>query len=305
MRRQLFSGAIIAFGGLLGLGCGKKTEPLSTEPPAAVPGGPAPATAPTEADKAEAAKRLRRIMVALFEHHDSNQVFPAGIVGPKGQVGLSWRVAVLPFLGEQEAELYKQFNTKEPWDSEHNKKLIEQMPKVYASPGAAAASGKTHFRAFSGPMAFILEPKGAAPGGKQVPGTFVRGRRVTDFMDGTSNTLAVAEAAEAVEWTKPDEIPFLDEQAVTTPGAKLGPVPKLGGVFPGGFHGVLADGAVHFFPDTLSENDLRALMTVNGGETLSPTVLAILRAPKPKVPDADRPVPPRGSTSKTISTKLK
>ena len=71
---------------------------------------------------------------------------------------MSWRVAILPFL-EQE-QLYKQFHLDEPWDSEHNKKLIPLMPKVYLAPGAPQSalpgvndpneSGVTYYQIFVG-----------------------------------------------------------------------------------------------------------------------------------------------------------
>lgn len=47
--------------------------------------------------------------------------------------GLSWRVAILPFLGH--AELYKEFKLEEPWNSDHNKTLIAKMPKEFKTPG--------------------------------------------------------------------------------------------------------------------------------------------------------------------------
>lgn len=261
------------------LGCGKKTDSVPPTESAPAPTGTL-AAGPTEADKTETALRLRRIMLAFFSYHDSNQRFPIGIAGPNGQLGLSWRVALLPLLGEEEAKLYQQFNTKEPWDSEHNKKLIAKMPKVFASPGTAAASGKTYFRSFAGPRAFIPAPKGkeAPPGATQPLGQTVRGRWMPDFTDGTSNTLAVVESSEAVEWTKPDDMTYLGEGAADADAA-LPPVPKLGGVYPGGFYAAMADGTVRFFPNTLSEKDLRALITVNGGDTLGSEAVAILRAP--------------------------
>ena len=33
-----------------------------------------------------------------------------------------------------QGDLYKEFHLDEPWDSEHNKKLIEKMPPALASP---------------------------------------------------------------------------------------------------------------------------------------------------------------------------
>ena len=41
-------------------------------------------------------------------------------------------MAILPYI-EQDA-LYKEFHQDEPWDSEHNKKLIDKMPVTYAVP---------------------------------------------------------------------------------------------------------------------------------------------------------------------------
>jgi hypothetical protein len=42
---------------------------------------------------------------------------------------VSWRVTLLPYL--EEGELYKQYKMHEPWDSEHNKRLLARIPKVY------------------------------------------------------------------------------------------------------------------------------------------------------------------------------
>ncbi len=44
---------------------------------------------------------------------------------------LSWRFQLLPYLEYQ--SLYDQFHRDEPWDSEHNKTLIDQFPALYAT----------------------------------------------------------------------------------------------------------------------------------------------------------------------------
>ena len=80
---------------------------------------------------------------------------PDRVTGPNGKPGLSWRVHILPYI-EQDA-LYKQFKLDEPWDSEHNKKLIEKMPKVYVSPLAVAPPGETYYQVFTGKDA-IFDP---------------------------------------------------------------------------------------------------------------------------------------------------
>src|SRR5207244_5467397 len=69
----------------------------------------------------------------MHNYHDTYGTFPPHAIYSKdGKPLLSWRVAILPFI-EQDA-LYKQFHVDEPWDSAHNKKLMQQLPRIYASP---------------------------------------------------------------------------------------------------------------------------------------------------------------------------
>ncbi len=57
-----------------------------------------------------------------------------------GSRRLSWRVYLLPFLGEK--ELYDKFHLDEPWDSDHNLSLIFEAPAVF---GYGSSPGRTRF----------------------------------------------------------------------------------------------------------------------------------------------------------------
>ncbi|MCL2349569.1 MAG: DUF1559 domain-containing protein, partial [Planctomycetaceae bacterium] len=106
---------------------------------------------------------------------------------------LSWRVALLPYLGEK--ELYSQFHLNEPWDSEHNKTLLDKMPKVFADPNAKAEPNKTLYRFFGGEGSLL----GAHPGGL----------KSTDVAHPNDSILMIAVTPEnAVEWTKPEFVQF-------------------------------------------------------------------------------------------------
>jgi hypothetical protein len=177
----------------------------------------------TAAMREEAQRHLVQIGLALHNYHDTNNAFPTAIVDKNGKPLLSWRVAILPFI-EQDG-LYKQFKLDEPWDSPANKALVTKMPKQFAPP-RFDTNGYTFLRGFSGPGTWLPPAVGPRP---QKIGMF-------NITDGTSNTILVAEAAEAVVWTKPDEMAF-------TPN---GPVPAVGGVFATGTHALLADGSVKF-----------------------------------------------------------
>ena len=146
------------------------------------------------------------------------------------------------------------------------------MPYLYASPGKSAGTGKTYLRSFAGSNAFIpiaYPQEGNSPAynpwAKLAPGTVAERNVIASFTDGTAHTIFVAEAVEPTEWTNPNELPFLEESGWGQK-AKPYPPPKLGGVFDGGFHAIMVDGRVHFFPDTLDEPTVRSLLTREGGE---------------------------------------
>lgn len=198
--------------------------------------------------KREAAARqvsvsnLRQLGLALHMYADTNATLPpAATYDKKGKALLSWRVAILPFI--EEKKLYDEFKLDEAWDSAHNKKLLAKMPRLFASPAGIAKANHTFCQAFVG--------KGAAFEGK-------KGMKFTDFTDGTSNTILVVEGGVDVPWTKPAD---LDYQL----GKKL---PAVGGIFPKGFHAILADGSVRFFDKKLKAKTLEAYITRNGGEVI-------------------------------------
>jgi hypothetical protein len=267
---------------------GPKPAPQGGDKGAAGNGGPK--ATPQDKEKAadekrrqQSANNLNRIVLGLHAFHDTYKKLPPGAICDKktGKPLLSWRVAILPFL-EQEP-VYRLFKLDEPWDSPHNKKLLEHLPPVYAPPGArSAAPYLTFYRGFV-----------AAPGSARAQQTAWQtlpamnspfgawGDRITAIRDGTSNTIGVVEAAEAVPWTKPDELVY-DENK---------PLPKLGGLFKDGFHAARMDGSVHFYSNRIEESTLRALITASGGEVVMLAALekeGLIKSPRPLRQDDDK-----------------
>ncbi len=133
---------------------------------------------PNSAERDVSANNLKEVLIALLNYHEANRSIPLQS-SPK----LSWRVAVLPYLNN--SALFKEFKHDEPWDSEHNKKLIAQMPPIFAPPKSVSLpTGQTF-------MQMVIGPKAMHPG-----------LTFKDITDGMSNTIALAEASQPVIWTK-------------------------------------------------------------------------------------------------------
>lgn len=193
------------------------------------------------AARTQDANNLKQMALAMHIYHDAHRAFPSSaICDPNGKPLLSWRVAILPYI--EQDNLYKQFKLDEPWDSDHNKKLIPLMPKLYEVPAAQPKLGETHYKVFVGGGAMFELTKKIG---------------INQIVDGTSNTAMIVETADTVIWTKPEDIPY---------DAKK-PLPKFGGFYANGiFNIALADGSVRSISPTIAEFAMRALITRGGGE---------------------------------------
>jgi hypothetical protein len=201
----------------------------------------------------ESLKNLSQIGFALHDYHDQHKQFPPwAACNQDGKPLLSWRVLILPFL--QQGALFAQFKLDEPWDSAHNRKLLNKMPAVFAAPGIKTKEpGLTYYQGFVGQGAgWELNPSANQLYGARclrMPG---------NFPDGTSNTIMVIEAKEPVPWTKPADLPY----------EKGKPLPAIGGVFKDRANVVLFDASVRGIPLTWRAATLEAAITPAGGEIM-------------------------------------
>ena len=198
------------------------------------------ADGPTKKELETAAESLKQIGLGFHNFCDANDGrLPDDVADKDGRYVLSWRVAVLPLVGEE--KLFKQFKLDEPWDGPNNKKLIAKMPKIYAPARGKAKPGETFYQRFVGKDT-IWTDRGA--------------RKLLEIADGTSNTALVVEAANSVPWTQPSDLSF---------NAKA-PLPGLGGPFDGDFHVLLGDGSVALFKKGFDQDEMKKVITPDGGE---------------------------------------
>ena len=129
----------------------------------------------------------------------------------------------------------------------HNKKLIARMPRLFASPGnpKLAAEGKTTYLAPTGPNTMFPDLKGL---------------KIGDVTDGTSNTIFLVDAADdhAVIWTKPDDLKVDPKEPLKGLGFKYGETVLT----------LFVDGSVHALKKTIDKDTLRGLFTPSGGEPI-------------------------------------
>jgi Protein of unknown function (DUF1559) len=198
------------------------------------------------AARAEATGHVSELAVSLHRYVDAHTRLPAVATFDKaGKPLLSWRVHLLPFMGEE--KLYKEFHLDEPWDSDHNKKLVTRMPTLFHGPSRKLNNqGKT---AFLAPVGSDTAFTGKAEG-RRFP---------NEFTDGTSNTilLILADDAHAVEWTRPEDLTIDLDKPHTGLGRQLGQ-----------FLFALADGSVHLIKPTISKETLKNAFTANDGQSL-------------------------------------
>jgi hypothetical protein len=84
--------------------------------------------------KAGALDRSRRnlweIGKAIYRFEAEYGYFPPAVIrGPGGAPWHSWRVLLLPYLGQE--ALYQSYDFSQPWDGEKNRALMARMPDVY------------------------------------------------------------------------------------------------------------------------------------------------------------------------------
>lgn len=185
---------------------------------------------------------LQRIGVAFHMVHDKAGSFPGSRMrhldrqNNEFEHPYSWRVAILPYIGQQ--QLFDKYRFDEPWDSDNNAALLKEMPDFYRSPHAP---GDQH-PGNSNMLGFATERGGLGLKG---------GEAMSSFTDGTSNTILIVETARSVPWTKPEDLTESRIQPIVGQPLRF----------------VLADGSVAEM-NPIDADKLEKMITRNGGEVI-------------------------------------
>lgn len=203
------------------------------------------------ARRMQSLNNMKQIGLAFHNYHFTNNGFPAqASTDEDGKRLLSWRVHLLPYLEQQ--ELYDQFHLDEPWDSEHNRRLIELMPEVYRDPRSTAPEGYTTY----------IVPVGKGLAFEEPSKERREGLGFKYMVDGTSLTAMMVDANDdaAVIWTKPDDLEVDLEN----------PWNHIDDTGPEGVQVLLVDGSVETLSPEKTAKYLQLLFQRNDGEELPP-----------------------------------
>ena len=206
---------------------------------------------------------LEAIGTALLAYRDEHGAYPpAFLTDADGNPTVSWRVLLLPFLGE--AELYERFDLTASWDDPANEDLIEEIPAVYAAdvPDTALTEGvgNTAYAGVSG-LKHVFRDGAASLDGGMAPGSVT---------DGDTMTIAVGPvgASVMIPWTSPGDVDTNEHPTLGDPSGFDGP---------GSFVTPLLflDGSIHTYPDDLDEGTVLSWSTVAGDACSPPASLAL------------------------------
>ncbi len=270
------------------------------------------------AARLQCTNNLKQLGLALHNFADANKGFPMAPYNPAfawlqykpySQPN-GWTVQVLPFL-EQE-NVRKGYDYNKAWSGPENAAIIKTIVPNFVCPSVPAAYDPTSrgIPAERGPLDYIpffrIDPANksvtvpviAEPNaGEGIMGRGVN-RRITDILDGTSNTiLLVEDGGRNKIWIAGKEYGTAPGNPLTAGGAwancclggsvnwfygfdlatnsYYGPcavnctnASQIYSFHSGGANVLMGDGSVHFLSDTININTVVSLITRQGGETI-------------------------------------
>ncbi len=198
-------------------------------------GSPALSNMQTARLRAQGIRNIERIAAALNAYAaDHGSYPPPQIDAPDGTPLHSWRVLILPYLGEE--ELFNQYDMNQSWDSPTNQALTQQVPEVFRPPGETVLGIEAGYSLIIGP-------------GTLFPPALPRGLRSLgprDVIDDPGQTLLVVQSLPLpntwTSWIQPSDLDVRLMQGTVgaAPGREIGGGSQAGAVV------ATVDGRGHF-----------------------------------------------------------
>ena len=200
--------------------------------------------------------KIRQLIVSILNFESKEHSLPrnnANLGNPSLQH--SWRVQILPHLGEQ--ALYESYNFDEPWDGPNNRRLAVSMPAVYR--GSLNNLGcLTPFKLVSG-IGSAFEDRKTAP-------------TLGNILDGSQTIALIEDSDNPVHWMEPLDI-SIDQAVGLFDDQDSDAKPLRDSLFVAyykeGISFACFDGSTHGYISGYGETISKAHFTVAGGEPVN------------------------------------
>ncbi|MHB8863243.1 MAG: DUF1559 family PulG-like putative transporter [Pirellulaceae bacterium] len=183
---------------------------------------------------------LHQITLAMLIYERQHTTLPpAYTVDATGKPLHSWRVLLLPYLGQE--ELYGQLRLDEPWDSEHNRRFHDTTPGIYQCPAALLKPGRTTY---------------SVVGGENTAFGAGTGRSLEDF---GMHLILVVEREQSVCWMDPAS-ELSESIARTGINRREDEIDGMGSPHPAGLYVGRRNGSVTLLRETIEPVVLQGLL---------------------------------------------
>jgi hypothetical protein len=198
--------------------------------------------------------RIGYLVLALHRYSLDHGDFPPPFVADSnGKPMHSWRVLILPYLGEN--ALYQSYNMNEPWDGPNNSKLGLKVPELLRCPSDRdLGDGETRYF-------YVLRPQPDSPQGRGANAY----RKVTLIESGTAG----------INWLEPRDLSVEEVVRARTGRASQRDRPLHDGGgdgyferSPPAFHAALDDSTALAIRWDIDDESLRSLLASNGAQEL-------------------------------------
>ena len=197
------------------------------------------------ANRARCNNNLKQIALALLSYESAHHHFPpADSAEKEGQPGMSWRVAILPYLDQP--AIFQLYDRHQRWNSPKNRDIADWRIREYRCPSdpMGLQSRETSYVMLVGPGT--------------VAGLDERDRNIAYISAhaGTTSTILAVEAPNSgIPWAEPRDLTVAEFIKRLKSRKGLNHV--------GGVHVAMCDGSVHFLSASISPDLLRAMANPN------------------------------------------
>lgn len=208
--------------------------------------------------------KLRQLAVGALLYEAKHGTLPMGIeTGPNGQRLHSWRIQVRSFF---DAGHYD-YHFDQAWDCESESGDFSVFPESNLAKGSNFV--------WANPYVCVLDEEDCikhsqvsylAVFGEQTAFPINRAVELDEITDGMENTILFVETLNSrTKWTEPMDLDFNTMSMKINDPLK----PSVSSRHPGGANVVFVDGATYFVTEKITPAELRALLTIAGGENVT------------------------------------